>query len=65
MKITGGSGNDTFKMVGGLTKDDEIIGGEGSDTITFRCSNYYEFAKVSELKQLHLTIPVRCCDCGE
>lgn len=48
VKITGGSGNDTFKMVGGLTKDDEIIGGEGSDTITLDAATITtQFAKVS------------------
>jgi hypothetical protein len=33
-QITGGSGNDTFKMAGELKKTDKIDGGAGTDTIT-------------------------------
>ncbi|HJV84316.1 MAG TPA: hypothetical protein VJ698_02485 [Noviherbaspirillum sp.] len=38
VKVTGGSGDDTIKMAGTLTKDDVIDGGAGANTLTMNAA---------------------------
>jgi hypothetical protein len=53
MKITGGSANDTFKMVGTLTGLDVIDGGDGVDTITMtNAALTTQLAKVTNVETL-------------
>jgi len=53
MTITGGSGNDTFNMVGTLTSADTIDGGDGNDTITMDANTLTtQLAKVTNVEAL-------------
>lgn len=50
-QITGGSGDDTFKMGAFLTKNDKINGGAGKDTITMAAASLTDqFAGVSSVE---------------
>lgn len=53
MKITGGTGNDTFNMVGTLASSDTIDGGDGIDTITMDAAALTtQLAKVTNVETL-------------
>jgi hypothetical protein len=53
MDITGGSANDTFKMVGTLASSDTIDGGAGDDTVTMTAATLTtQLAKVTNVETL-------------
>lgn len=50
LKITGGSGNDTFNLAGTLTVNDVIDGGEGTDTLSITGHDGSTALKLTDLK---------------
>ena len=54
MSLTGGTGDDTFNMLGTLTAKDTIVGGAGTDTVTVSVSETAALASVTEVEAVEV-----------